>query len=86
MNILLINPPNVPFTERELLIEPIDIISLATYIQELKQNVEFLDMDCKKLNCNDLEKYIKNEFMPDKVIISYDYHIPLHTRRSIRKY
>lgn len=80
MNILLINPPNIPFSEQKLLIEPIDIITLATYLQELKQNIKFLDMDCKKLNSNDLIKYIENQFMPDIVIISYDYHIPLHTQ------
>ena len=40
-------------------------------------------MDCKKLNCKDLIKYIENEFMPDVVIISYDYHIPLHTQKAL---
>lgn len=83
MNILLINPPNVPFSESKLLIEPIDIITLGTYLQELKNNVRFLDMDCKKLNCSDLIKYIENEFMPDMVIVSYDYHIPLHTQKAL---
>lgn len=83
MNILLINPPNIPFSEQKLLIEPIDILILATYLQELKQNIKFLDMDCKKLNSNDLMKYIENQFMPDIVIISYDYHIPLHTQKAL---
>ena len=32
---------------------------------------------------NDLTKYIENEFMPDIVIISYDYHIPLHTQKAL---
>ena len=53
MNILVINPPNIPFSEKKLLIEPIDVITLATYLKELNHNVKFLDMDCKKLNCND---------------------------------
>lgn len=83
MNILLINPPNVPFSEQKLLIEPIDVITLGTYLQELKHNVKFLDMDCKKLNNKDLTQYIEKEFMPDKVIISYDYHIPLHTQKAL---
>lgn len=83
MNILLINPPNIPFSEQKLLIEPIDIITLATYLQEIKCNVRFLDMDCKKLNCEDLTKYIENQFMPDIVIVSYDYHIPLHTQKAL---
>lgn len=83
MNILLINPPNIPFSEPKLLIEPIDIITLGTYLQELKHNVKFLDMDCKELNCNDLTEYIENQFMPDIVIVSYDYHIPLHTQKAL---
>lgn len=83
MNILLINPPNVPFSEQKLLIEPIDVITLGTYLQELKHNVKFLDMDCKKLNNKDLTQYIEKKFMPDMVIISYDYHIPLHTQKAL---
>ena len=83
MKILLINPPNIPFSEQKLLIEPIDIITLGTYLQELKHNVKFLDMDCKKLNSNNLTKYIENEFMPNIVIVSYDYHIPLHTQKAL---
>jgi len=84
MNILLINPPNVPFSEKELLIEPIDLISLATYLQNLNHNTKFLDMDCKRLNCEELIKYIESKFMPDIVIISYDYHIPLHTQQTLK--
>lgn len=83
MNILLINPPNIPFSEKELLIEPIDLVSLATYLQELNHNTKFLDMDCKKMRCNDLKEYLENKFMPNVVIISYDYHIPLHTQEAL---
>lgn len=83
MNILLVNPPNIPFSEQKLLIEPIDIIALGAYLQEMNHNVRFLDMDCKKLNCNDLTKYIENEFMPNVVVVSYDYHIPLHTQKAL---
>lgn len=83
MNILLINPPNDPYSEPKLLIEPIDVIGLATYLQEYQHNVKFLDMDCQKLNCDELNNYIQNQFMPDIAIISYDYHIPLHTQKAL---
>lgn len=83
MNILLLNPPNIPFSEQKLLIEPIDIITLGTYLQHLKHNVNFLDMDCNKLSIDDLTMYIENEFVPNIVIISYDYHIPLHTQMAL---
>ncbi len=84
MEILLINPPNIPFSESELLIEPIDILGIGTYLQEQKHKVNFLDMDCRKLNCDDLTKYINNIFMPDIAVISYDYHIPLHTDKALK--
>lgn len=84
MKILLINPPNIPFSENKLLIEPIDILGIGTYLQEKKHNVSFLDMDCKKLNCDDLTEYINNIFMPDIAVISYDYHIPLHTDKALK--
>ena len=83
MNILLINPPNVPFSQRELLIEPIDMLTLATYLQEFNNHVRFLDMDCQKMNEDDLKIYLKEQFMPDIVIISYDYHIPIHTQEAL---
>lgn len=84
MKILLINPPNIPFSEPELLIEPIDILGIGTYLQEQKHKVNFLDMDCRKLNCDDLTEYINNIFMPDVAVISYDYHIPLHTDKALK--
>ncbi len=84
MRILLINPPNIPFSENKLLIEPIDILGIGTYLQEKNHNVSFLDMDCKKLNCDDLTEYIKNRFIPDVAVISYDYHIPLHTDKALK--
>lgn len=83
MNILLVNPPNIPFSEQKLLIEPIDIITLGTYLQEYNHTVKFIDMDLKKLKCDDLTRYIESEFMPNIVIISYDYHIPLHTQKAL---
>ncbi len=83
MNILLINPPNIPYSEPKLLIEPIDVIGLGTYLQEKKYNVNFLDMDCKKMDCDALSKYICSEFIPDVAIVSYDYHIPLHTQKAL---
>lgn len=83
MNILLINPPNIPYSEPKLLIEPIDVIGLGTYLQQENHNVRFLDMDCQKLNCEDLSNYINNQFMPDIAIVSYDYHIPLHTQEAL---
>ena len=83
MNILLINPPNNPYTEKSLLIEPVDILTLAEYIKELGNNINFIDMDLKQMDIDSLKKYIETQTTPDTVIISYDYHIPLHTSKTI---
>ncbi|MBT5022417.1 hypothetical protein HON01_06330, partial [Candidatus Woesearchaeota archaeon] len=50
MNILVINPPNKPFTERSLLIEPIDVLGIASYLQQIKNKVKVVDMDVKKMS------------------------------------
>lgn len=83
MKILLINPPNIPFTEHALLIEPIDILTLATYLQKGKHKVRFLDMDNKKMREKELREYLESEFIPDVAIVSYDYHIPMHTQEAL---
>lgn len=48
--ILLINPPNKPYTEKNLLIEPIDVLTIATYIQQEGYQVKVIDMDAKKIH------------------------------------
>ena len=50
MNILLINPPNIPFSEQKLLIEPIDILTLGTYLQEANYNVKFCKVKLQNEN------------------------------------
>ena len=48
MNILVLNPPNVPFTSTSLLAPPLDVLSLATLIKT-NFKTEFLDMDALRL-------------------------------------
>ncbi len=80
MNIILINPPNIPFSEQKIINRTNRHNNFRNiFTKKQNHNVKFLDMDCKKLDCNDLIKYIKNDFNPEVAIISYDYHIPLHT-------
>lgn len=77
MKLLFINPPNAPFTERSLLIEPIDIVSLASYFESLGNEAEILDMDVERLEPEESSHKIK-KFQPDVVVLIYDYSIPLH--------
>ncbi|MEA3514723.1 MAG: radical SAM protein [Nanoarchaeota archaeon] len=80
--VLVINPPNMPFTRQSLLIEPIDVLSVATFIQSLGNKVKVIDMDVKMMKPKDIQNHIL-EFAPSIIVIIFDYHIPLHTTESI---
>ncbi|HAR64147.1 MAG: hypothetical protein DKM50_11725 [Candidatus Margulisiibacteriota bacterium] len=82
MNILFINPPNVPFSDKNILIEPIDIISLATYIATFGHKVSIIDMDTEQLQADDLEHVFDNK-KPEVIVLTLDYHIPLHTTGTL---
>lgn len=79
MKILFINPPNSPFTDTSILIEPIDILNLASLVKD-KNEVIFYDMDNKREKPEALEKK-KLDF--DLAIIIYDNHIPLHKDNAL---
>lgn len=88
MNILVLNPPNVPFTNTSLLAPPLDVLSLATLIKT-NFKTEFLDMDALRLKEIPKDILIKT----DAIVILIDYQIPLHTGEAteylldmIRKY
>ena len=80
--VLVINPPNMPFTRQSLLIEPIDVLSVATFIQSLGNEVKVVDMDVKMMKPKDIIGKII-DFAPSIIVIIFDYHIPLHTTESI---
>jgi hypothetical protein len=84
MHILIINPPNIPFTEPSILIEPIDILTLATYLQQQQFSVQVLDMDIKHMLGTDFETYVQDKNF-SYVVIVYDYHIPLHTDEAFNE-
>jgi len=87
-NILFINPPNIPFTSKGILIEPIDIIHLATFTKSLGYNVSFLDMDVKKIHPEFIHDFVDLNKI-DIAVIVFDYHIPLHdegTNQNIKNY
>lgn len=81
MNILVINPPNKPFTNKEIIAEPIDLLQIATIIQKEYKNLRVIDMDMERM-ANNINLYlVKNEL--NIVIFVYDYQIPLHTTDTI---
>ena len=75
MKVLFINPPNTPFTPKSILIEPIDVLTLASYVKSGGHKVRILDMDAKRLRPENFQP--KEKF--DVAVIIFDYHIPLHT-------
>jgi anaerobic magnesium-protoporphyrin IX monomethyl ester cyclase len=82
MRILFINPPNKPFSERSLLIEPIDLLTAASYMQSLGHDVKAIDMDVKQMPPESIGK-ILSTFSPELTVIPFDYHIPLHKSESV---
>lgn len=75
-NIVFINPPNSPFTSQGILIEPIDLLGIASWTQSLGHDCSILDMDVKCLLANNLKSIFKS--WPRFLVIVFDYHIPLH--------
>lgn len=75
MNILVVNPPNKPFTNKSILAEPIDVLQIATIIKEKYKNVKVLDMDVNSMN-NNINNYLEKK---NVVVFVYDYQLPLHT-------
>ncbi len=79
MNILVVNPPNKPFTNDAILAEPLDVLQIATIISKKYSDVKVIDMDVNRMN-NDI-----NSFLGDNniVIFVFDYQLPLHTSDTV---
>ncbi len=82
MRVLVINPPNEPYSSRDLLIEPIDVLTVASYIKSLGNEVKLVDMDIKQRSPETIQTELK-EFKPDYTVIPFDYHIPLFRSEAI---
>ncbi len=79
MNILVVNPPNRPFTNKSILAEPIDVLQIATIIKSKYSNVNVIDMDVNRMN-NNINYYLKDDNI---IIFVFDYQLPLHTSDTI---
>lgn len=45
VNYLIVNAPNIPQNDPSILIEPVDALTLATWIQHNGNDVSFVDAD-----------------------------------------
>lgn len=79
MNILVVNPPNKPFTNASILAEPIDVLQIATVIKKNYHDVKVIDMDVNRIN-NNINDYLDND---NVVVFIYDYQLPLHTSAAV---
>ncbi len=79
MNILVINPPNKPYTNDSILAEPLDVLQIATIINEKYNCVRVIDMDANRME-NNINDYLGKQNI---VIFVYDYQLPLHTSDTI---
>lgn len=80
--VLFLNPPNIPFTRSEILIEPIDILGLATFVKSRGFSVAVRDLDAELLLGPESYLEVLNEHSPRIVVIPFDYHIPLFTNAA----
>lgn len=49
MRVLVINPPNKPFTNKTILAEPLDVLLIATIIKKKYSDVKVIDMDVTRM-------------------------------------
>lgn len=76
---LIVQAPNDPLSEPSILIEPVDILTLATYVQHAGHTVAFHDLD--RFGLTPLEDEIR--FFRVAVVV-LDYYIPLHASRAVQ--
>ena len=79
MNILVVNPPNKPFTNKSILAEPIDVLQIATIIKKKYNDVRVIDMDVDRMD-NNINNYLKDDNI---IVFVFDYQLPLHTSETI---
>lgn len=79
MNILVVNPPNKPFTNETILAEPLDVLQIATVVKERFNNVRVIDMDVNRME-NNINEYLESK---NVIVFVYDYQLPLHTSEAI---
>jgi radical SAM superfamily enzyme YgiQ (UPF0313 family) len=78
MKVKVINPPNHPFSSRGILIEPIDVLSVASFIAGLGHQVSLVDMDIRRTPAHEYTAALQGDLDYDLAVIVHDYHIPLH--------
>lgn len=78
LNVLVLNAPNYPPSEPSILIEPVDTLTLATWIQHRGHKVAFIDIDRHGMHA-----LLSETQSFDLALMVFDYYIPLHRTAAI---
>lgn len=81
MNILMLNAPNVPYTDVDLLMPQIDLLQEAGLLEDHGHQVAMYDMDAKRHTISNLEAKLDAEPY-DLVFMLFDEMIPLHSHAA----
>jgi len=79
INYLVVNAPNIPQNDSSILIEPVDALTLATWIQHNHNDVSFIDLD--RFGIEALNSLTPNYKV---ALVVFDYLIPLHSSGAIK--
>jgi len=81
INYLIVSAPNNPQSDPSILIEPVDALTLATWIQHNHNDVSFIDLDRFGIKAiNDLTSNYK------VALVVFDYLIPLYSSEAIKSF
>ena len=77
-SVLVANAPNCPRTELSILIEPVDVLAIATWLRHHGHETVFADLDR-----HGVEELGKHRRGFDLAVLVLDYLIPLHTGAAV---
>ncbi|MBT3984992.1 radical SAM protein [archaeon] len=83
MRTLLLNAPNIPFTDRDILMPQIDLLQEAGLLESLGHDAIFYDMDIERASDYDLEKKLVEDSI-DVVYMLFDEVVQIHSHQAVR--
>lgn len=80
MKILTLNAPNVPYTDKDILMPQVDLLQEAGLLKKLGHDVSFYDMDAKRATEEDLFSKIKGV---DVIYMLFDEVVQIHSHSAL---
>ncbi|MFH1236929.1 MAG: radical SAM protein [Candidatus Aenigmatarchaeota archaeon] len=82
MKVLAVNAPNVPNTDRDILMPQIDLMQGAGLLERLGHEVAFYDMDAKRHDEADLQNKLV-DYKPDFMYMLFDEVVQIHSHEGL---